>query len=719
LSGWSLVLYNGSNGLVYNTTALVGTIPNQAGFYGTVVVNYPTNGIQNGAPDGIALVNGATVVQFLSYEGTLVANNGPAIGMTSTDIGVSESSSTVAGTSLQLAGTGTSDTDFTWQPSQPETFGAPNTGQTFTGTPQALPPTSVFINEIHYDNVGVDEGEAVEVAGPAGTDLTGWSLVFYNGSNGLVYATDTLAGTIPNQAGFYGTVVVNRAGIQNGAPDGIALVNGATVVQFLSYEGSLTANDGPATGLTSTDIGVSEGSATRVGTSLQLAGTGTNDTDFTWQPSQAETFGAPNTGQTFTGTPPPSTGSDTLVINEIDYDQPGTDDAEYVEVYNKSSETVNLDTWRLDFGNGGGGAVYRSFPLPNVDLAAGGYFVVCGNAATVQNCDLVVPPATNLIQNGSPDAVALFAGTDLVDTVSYEGDTVAPYAEGSGIGLEDPSNGTFHGISRLPNGADTDVNNVDLSTRCSTPGADNTSDSTDCIPPPPECVPVPVLISVVQGNGASTPCEGVTVTVEGVVVGDYEGSSPNLRGFYVEEEDADHDGDPATSEGIFVFNFDNNEVSLGDQVRVTGTATEFQGQTQIGFPDDITEIATGQGGLVTPAPAGLPVVSADFYERFEGMSVTYAQTLFVTEHFQLGRFGQVVVSSGDRLYQPTNVVAPGAPANAVQATNDLNRVIVDDALNNQNPDPIIYGRDGNELTASNTLRGRDTLTGATGVMTYT
>ena len=85
------------------------------------------------------------------------------------------------------------------------------------------------------------------------------------------------------------------------------------------------------------------------------------------------------------------------------------------------------------------------------------------------------------------------------------------------------------------------------------------------------------------------------------------------------------------------------------------------------------------------------------------MAVTLPQTLYVTEMFQLGRFGQVVVSSSSRLPQPTAVAEPGAPANAVQAANDLNRLIVDDALNNQNPDPILFGRGGNPLTADNTL----------------
>ena len=82
---------------------LSGSIPDQQNGFGTVVINYPVNGIQNGSPDGLALVGpGDAVMQFLSYEGTLVAVGGPADGMTSTDIGVNEPYTTPVGQSLQL-----------------------------------------------------------------------------------------------------------------------------------------------------------------------------------------------------------------------------------------------------------------------------------------------------------------------------------------------------------------------------------------------------------------------------------------------------------------------------------------------------------------------------------------------------------------------------------------------------------------------------------------
>lgn len=67
---------------------------------------------------------------------------------------------------------------------------------------------AVFINEIHYDNTGTDTGEFIEIAGPAGTDFSGYAIKLYNGANGLLYDTDPLSGTIPNQQNGFGTVVL-------------------------------------------------------------------------------------------------------------------------------------------------------------------------------------------------------------------------------------------------------------------------------------------------------------------------------------------------------------------------------------------------------------------------------------------------------------------------------------------------------------------------------
>ncbi|MEZ5742982.1 MAG: hypothetical protein R3D89_04455 [Sphingomonadaceae bacterium] len=157
--------------------------------------------------------------------------------------------------------------------------------------------TTVYINEFHYDNSGADVGEFFEIAGPAGTDLTGWSLVLYNGGNGATYGTIALSGTIPDQSNGLGTLQFATP-LQNGSPDGFALYDGASVIQFLSYEGSFTAIDSVANGLTSTDIGVLEGGEP-AGQSLSLSGSGRVYEDFTWSAPAAESPGAVNVSQTF------------------------------------------------------------------------------------------------------------------------------------------------------------------------------------------------------------------------------------------------------------------------------------------------------------------------------------------------------------------------------------------------------------------------------------
>jgi predicted extracellular nuclease len=221
-------------------------------------------------------------------------------------------------------------------------------------------------------------------------------------------------------------------------------------------------------------------------------------------------------------------------------------------------------------------------------------------------------------------------------------------------------------------------------------------------------------IPAIQGSGETTPFAGQTTTTEGVVISDDEGPSPTLRGFYL--QDPAGDGDPATSDGIFVFNGNNDSVANGDNIRVTGTAEEFQGQTQISSPSIID---CGTDDTVTPTDISFPATSPTSLEAYEGMLVRVPEPMTVTEHFQLGRFGQVLLSSEGKLDVPTAVVAPGDDANDLQAENDLRKIILDDSSQAQNPDPIVFARGGLPLSASNTLRGGDTVTNLTGVMTYT
>src|SRR6266550_2198584 len=120
VDGWRIVLYNGTGGAVYRTDTLRTVIPATCDSRGVVVVNYPSNGIQNGSPDGMALVDaGGAVVEFLSYEGTFTAVGGPANGMLSIDIGVDEEPPPPAGQSLPKDATG-------WYGPVASSFGACN-----------------------------------------------------------------------------------------------------------------------------------------------------------------------------------------------------------------------------------------------------------------------------------------------------------------------------------------------------------------------------------------------------------------------------------------------------------------------------------------------------------------------------------------------------------------------------------------------------------------
>ena len=220
-------------------------------------------------------------------------------------------------------------------------------------------------------------------------------------------------------------------------------------------------------------------------------------------------------------------------------------------------------------------------------------------------------------------------------------------------------------------------------------------------------------IYAIQGSGATAAITGAVAT-QGIVVGDNEGASPALQGYFI--QDLTGDADPATSDGIFVYSSSGlDTVHVGDVVRVTGTAAEYQGQTQITLS---TLAVCSIGGTLAPTDVTLPLPSATYLERYEGMLVRLPQTMYVTGNDLLGRFGEVVLSPM-RLPQPTNVVAPGAAALALQAQNDLNRILMDDNLNNEYPDPIAFGDGGRPLSSTWTLRNGDSSTGIVGVMTYT
>ena len=349
----------------------------------------------------------------------------------------------------------------------------------------------------------------------------------------------------------------------------------------------------------------------------------------------------------------------TPYISELHYDNAGADVGEFVEVTlppGTSSEGLSVELY-----NGSGGGRYGSASLPPLTAAAD------SPAAVV-----VEYPG---LQNGSPDGVALVGPEGVLEFLSYEGAVTATDNQAEGMTSRDI------GVSE----AGTEPVGLSLSRRydpaagalvwrspaASSKGTPNPSLTTPETPEPGEpCLTEPThQVGAVQGSGGSTPLDGRQVTVRGTVVADL----PGFRGFHVQDAG---DGDPTTSDGTFVFS--DAPVDLGDTVQVSGTAGEYHGQTQV-RASSVEVCEDGSAGSL-PEPAALDLPAGDqARERLEGMLVAPVDRLTVSEVYNLTFYGELTLSEGGRLVQPTEVARPGTEeASAVATGNTLRRILLDD-----------------------------------------
>ena len=234
------------------------------------------------------------------------------------------------------------------------------------------------------------------------------------------------------------------------------------------------------------------------------------------------------------------------------------------------------------------------------------------------------------------------------------------------------------------------------------------------------------LISAVQGPGDSSPLDGQTVTVSGIVSGDYQDNDTdtarNLGGFFLQQEAPD--ADALTSEGVFVFDGKNPavDVNIGDRVDVTGAVGEHFGETQI----SATAVAVTGSGRIQPTEVHLPTTAtvensdgdpiADL-ERFEGMLIRFPQRLTVGNLRSLERFGEISLTQGGRIFQFTNTKVPDAAAYATHVSESAARTIrLDDGLRLANPASIPYLTAG--PSESYSIRTGDSITGVTGNLRF-
>lgn len=214
-------------------------------------------------------------------------------------------------------------------------------------------------------------------------------------------------------------------------------------------------------------------------------------------------------------------------------------------------------------------------------------------------------------------------------------------------------------------------------------------------------------IPQIQGSGPASPYAGTVQSTEGVVTAKL-GSSLFVQ-------DPVGDGDPTTSDGIYVFNSNAalvTGINPGDRVRVSGKVTEYRPSganrtyTELTEIAQVTRLASGQS--VTPTNIVLP--NADL-ARYEGMLVRFVSDLTVNQNKYLGDRGELTLAYGRR-ENPTNRYPAGSPeAAALAQENAANEVVLDDGIFTA-PAVIPY------LGEDNTVRAGDTVTGLTGVLDY-
>lgn len=423
--------------------------------------------------------------------------------------------------------------------------------------------------------------------------------------------------------------------------------------------------------------------------------------------------------------PPASASTQGVVISQVYGGNGATFANDYVELTNGGSAAVSVAGWSVQYASatgtgtfGGNGVV----ALPNATLQPGQHLLVA-LASSGTGSPLPTPDASGTINISSANGkvvlvnnaagLACNGGTvpcipeqrdQIIDLVGYGN---ADFFEGAAA----PTLTSTTAAVRTEDGcADTDNNAADFT--AGTPAPRNTASAAG------SCGgsgATPLAIYEIQGSGSASTRVGDKVQTSGVV------TLVTNNGFFIQDQNGDND--KATSDGIFVFTGSAPTVSAGQLVQLTGTVAEFNvGSTTntdtLAHPlTELTGIADllvqGSGFAIAPTAITFPETTNDDLERVEGMLVRINKPLTVSQNFFLGRFGQLTVSSGGRLEQPTNRYRPGAQAQTLADKNARRRLLLDDGSSIQNPNPTPY------IGMNNTVRAGDRIDdGLTGVIDY-
>ncbi|RWZ53271.1 ExeM/NucH family extracellular endonuclease [Labedella phragmitis] len=372
----------------------------------------------------------------------------------------------------------------------------------------------------------------------------------------------------------------------------------------------------------------------------------------------------------------------------------------YVELYNPTDAAVSLEGMSLQYRSAGGDANPTGVAPLTGSIPANGHYLVQSasngtNGGTIPTADVVAPGSFNIGGGGgtiflanqetalvAPKTGSIVGDPAIVDLLGYGTSntfetTVAPAAS------------VTTSIARTA-GADTDVNSADFVAGAPTPT--NAAGTTPEVPEEPEPEPEPeepgtpaepITIAEIQGTGEATPLSGKTVTTRGVVTATYP--TGGFNGYYIQTPGTGGAIDLAThtaSDGVFVYSAATvGSVALGDYVEVTGTASEFNGLTQVVVPTvgGLTKLDKATVTAPTPALVAYPT-SASQRESLEGMIVDPQGGFTVSNTYSTNQYAEIGLASGDSpLITPTEIARPGSSeyASAV-ADNAARAVTLDD-----------------------------------------
>ncbi|MGF6823910.1 5'-nucleotidase [Microbacterium sp. ZKA21] len=381
-----------------------------------------------------------------------------------------------------------------------------------------------------------------------------------------------------------------------------------------------------------------------------------------------------------------------VVINEA-YLSGGSAGAQFtnkfVELYNPTSEPVTLDGLSLQYRSATGMAAFNGVvPLTGV-IPAGGHYLVQGGSNGANGQALPAADAVgNLNPSGTNGTLALVEGTAAVSLATGSVAGVDGVVDLLGYGTSN----TFETAAATPPAGNTDVKSLNRTNAADTD--DNSADfalsatitpqnSGATEPEEPE-EPTAVSIAEVQGQADVSPLNGQNVTVEGVVTGDYRTGGYKGVSIQTPGSGGDADATPGVSDGVFVYlNALAPTLAIGDLVSVTGTVSEYYGQTQIN-PASVSDVAVVTAGAGVPAatPLADTVTGAD-REAYENMLVAPTGSYLLASSHQLYNYGTLWLNPGELNVKSTETTRPGDAANAIAAENRAERILLDDGWSAQ------------------------------------